>query len=92
VLKGEGPVRSGLLMLPLIITMVATSAASGFAVSKTGNYKVNIVMGWCFWTISLGLLSTLDENSSTGMIVGYLLFNGVGCGQSGWPASLRRML
>jgi hypothetical protein len=70
-------------MLPLIVTMVVTSAAAGFVISKTGNYKVNIVAGWVFWTVALGLMSTFDKHSSTGMIAGSLLLAGVGSGQTG---------
>lgn len=36
--------------------------------------------GYAIWAIGLGLLSTLDENTSTAKIIGYQILNGCKCG------------
>jgi hypothetical protein len=38
-----------------------------------------IVGGYAIWAIGLGLLSTLDENTSTAKIIGYQVLNGCRC-------------
>lgn len=38
-----------------------------------------IVGGYAIWAIGLGLLSTLDENTSTAKIIGYQILNGCKC-------------
>lgn len=41
-----------------------------------------IVIGYALWCIGLGLISTLDETSSTARLVGYLILTGSGQGQT----------
>ena len=51
----------------------------GQLVARLDEYKVFIVLGYAIWCVGLGLLSTLDENSSTARLVGYLLLTGELC-------------
>lgn len=54
----------------------------GQLLARIGEYKVFIVLGYAIWCVGLGLLSTLDEQSSTARLVGYLLLTGAGQGQT----------
>jgi hypothetical protein len=65
VVQGVSPIRSGILILPQLVTTTAFVFVSGQLVSRTGEYKPMICAGYAIWTVGLGLLSTLDENSST---------------------------
>ncbi len=56
--------------------------ATGQLISRWGKYKPSICVGYALWCIALGLLSTIDQNVSTGKLVGILLFAGVGQGQT----------
>lgn len=82
VVRGDSPIRSGVLIIPQLVTTTVFVFISGQIVSRTGEYKPSICVGYALWTVGLGLLSTLDENSSTAAIVGYQLLNGIGQGQT----------
>ncbi|BGP38778.1 hypothetical protein JCM10449v2_002715 [Rhodotorula kratochvilovae] len=80
VVRGDSPIRSGVLIIPQLVTTTVFVFVSGQIVSRTGEYKPSICIGYAMWTIGLGLLSTLDENTSTARIVGYQILNGAGQG------------
>ncbi|GAA5914845.1 hypothetical protein JCM6882_007818 [Rhodosporidiobolus microsporus] len=82
VVQGHSAIRSGVLIIPQLVTTTVLVFISGQIVSRTGEYKPSICVGYALWTVGLGLLSTLDENSSTARIVGYQLLNGAGQGQT----------
>ncbi|KAK4331764.1 LOW QUALITY PROTEIN: Major facilitator superfamily domain-containing protein, partial [Rhodotorula toruloides] len=82
VVRGDSPTRSGVLIIPQLITTTVFVFLSGQLVSRTGEYKPSIVVGYAIWAVGLGLLSTLDQHSSTARIVGYQLLNGAGQGQT----------
>ncbi|GAA6001964.1 hypothetical protein JCM10207_003014 [Rhodosporidiobolus poonsookiae] len=82
VVRGDSPIRSGVLILPQLLMTTFFVFISGQLVARTGDYKYLICCGYAMWTIGLGLLSTLDENSSTARIVGYQILNGAGQGQT----------
>ncbi|GAA5852322.1 hypothetical protein JCM8547_006738 [Rhodosporidiobolus lusitaniae] len=82
VVHGKSPVMAGVLIIPQLVTVTLFVAISGIVVSKTGQYKPLVLVGFALWTVGLGLLSTLDENSSTARIIGFELLNGAGQGQT----------
>ena len=82
VVRGTSPIRSGVLLLPLVTVQTVTAFASGLIVSKTGDYYWNLVFGFSIWTIGLGLLSTIDENTSLAKLIGYQILDGIGAGQT----------
>ncbi|WOO85275.1 Efflux pump dotC [Vanrija pseudolonga] len=82
VVRGESPIQSGVHMLPLVFVQVFFSFSSGFLVSKTGDYKWNLMAGFFIWTIGLGLLSTLHPDTSMARIYGFQVLVGVGAGQT----------
>ncbi|GEM06681.1 MFS drug transporter [Rhodotorula toruloides] len=82
VVRGDSPTRSGVLLIPQLVTTTVFVFLSGQLVSRTGEYKPSIVVGYAIWAVGLGLLSTLDQHSSTARIVGYQLLSGAGQGQT----------
>ncbi|CAK7223865.1 hypothetical protein SEUCBS140593_005377 [Sporothrix eucalyptigena] len=82
VVRGVSPIRSGVLLLPLVLVQTVTSFTAGALVSKTGNYQLNLWVGFAIWTIALGLLSTVSPNISNAKLVGYQILNGIGAGQT----------
>ncbi|KAJ5223824.1 hypothetical protein N7468_008366 [Penicillium chermesinum] len=82
VVYSASPVRSGVLLLPLILVQSFVSFVSGFIVSKTGNYTVCLWAGFAIWAIACGLLSTISSTTSTAKLVGYQILSAVGSGQT----------
>ncbi|KAL1887408.1 hypothetical protein Sste5346_010249 [Sporothrix stenoceras] len=82
VVRGASPIRSGILLLPLVLVQTVTSFTAGALVSKTGNYQLNLWVGFAIWTIALGLLSTVSPGISDAKLVGYQILNGIGAGQT----------
>ncbi len=82
VVLGVSAIRSGVLLLPLVIVQTVFAFTSGILVSKTGDYKTNLYIGFAIWTIGLGLLTTLSPTTSVAKLVGYQIIVGVGAGQT----------
>lgn len=68
---------SGVRNLPLILAVTIYMLASGAYISSTGIAAPIIVFGTTIWTVSTGLLYTLDIDTSEGKWIGYQIV-GVG--------------
>lgn len=82
VVYSASPLKSGVLLLPLIVVQSIVSFVSGFVVSKTGNYTVCIWGGFAIWAIACGLFSTISSSTSLAKIVGYQVLSAFGSGQT----------
>ncbi|KAK4051903.1 hypothetical protein OIV83_002608 [Microbotryomycetes sp. JL201] len=82
IVRGESAIRSGVLILPLLLCTTASVFVAGQLVARLGEYKHFIVCGYAIWSISLGLQSTLNESTSTAKLVGFLILTGFGQGQT----------
>ncbi|CDR88702.1 uncharacterized protein SPSC_05534 [Sporisorium scitamineum] len=80
VVKGYSGIKAGLTLIPLMSFQAITSIISGVLVSKTGKYKLIIVSGFAIYSIGVGLLSLLNQKSSLGEVIGFLLCSGFGAG------------
>jgi hypothetical protein len=74
------PIRSGVLNLPLVLSLAIGSTISGVVVSKTGHAAPFMLAGAVMATISAGLMYTFDIGTSTGKWVGYQFFYGAASG------------
>jgi EmrB/QacA subfamily drug resistance transporter len=77
---GASATSSGLLLLPLMAGLMATSITSGRVISRTGRYKRWPVAGMAIATVGMALLSRMDAD--TGRVESSLamLVLGVGLG------------
>ncbi|SCV67788.1 BQ2448_5399 [Microbotryum intermedium] len=82
IVRGVSPIRSGVLFIPLLLMTTLMVFSTGQGIARTGEYKSFIVCGYVIWSIGLGLLSTLNESSSTAKLVGFLVLTGFGQGQT----------
>ncbi len=64
IVKGNSPTRSGLLMIPMMVGLMATSIGSGRIIAQTGKYKKFPIIGLTILPVGLYLLSLLDVESS----------------------------
>ncbi|KAL0958478.1 hypothetical protein HGRIS_000617 [Hohenbuehelia grisea] len=77
--KGLSPVASGVLLLGLS-TLAPAFVLAGISVKRTLRYRPQMYTGWCFMMIGLGLLSTLDADSTKARAVGFSVLLGIGIG------------
>ena len=78
--RGAGPTESGVDTLAQVLSQLLFSVTSGAAVSKLGYYLPWGVISGALLAIGNGLLSTLDQYSSTAKWIGFLIVVGAGRG------------
>jgi EmrB/QacA subfamily drug resistance transporter len=80
IVQGASPTRSGMLMLPMMAAIIATSVSTGRAMSRLGRYKWFPVAGTVLLLSGLLLLARLDLASGLGATVAAMVIVGVGLG------------
>lgn len=79
-IDNRSAIASGVLNLPLVVTMAVGSAISGTVVSKTGHAAPFMVSSAVIATVSAGLMYTYDIGTCMGKWVGYQILYGAACG------------
>lgn len=74
------PSWSGVQLLPVVLVAVPGAVVAVIVLSKFGKYKALHLVGFAIETLSLGLFSTLDQNSSTAEWVIFQVLAGLGSG------------
>lgn len=77
---GASPLRSGILILPLVVMASLLGMVSGFYIHKTGQYVGLIWTGTVLLTIGTGLFILFDADSSVGLLVGLQFVGGSAAG------------
>jgi MFS family permease len=80
VVKGVSPSTSGLLLMPMMLGMLATSVISGRIISRFGRYKLFPILGTGTMTFGLGALSLLTIESNDWQTAIDALWLGLGMG------------
>lgn len=80
--EGVSATEAGLLMVPLMGSLLFTSVVLGAVVSKTGRYKVIPIMGSLILAVGLWLLSTISLDTPLAVICLYMAVMGTGLGSS----------
>ncbi len=80
VVTGATATNSGLLILPLMAGMVATSIITGRRITRHGRYRRYPVVGMGLTVIALLLLSTMDSNTTRLVSSAFMLLLGMGIG------------
>ncbi|KAL0569152.1 hypothetical protein V5O48_012826 [Marasmius crinis-equi] len=76
---GSTPIQSGVLTLAFCV-LAPASIIAGTLVKKTGRYRPQLWVGWVLLMIGLGLLSTINANTSISRTLGFLVLIGFGMG------------
>jgi predicted MFS family arabinose efflux permease len=79
-IKGVSAVKSGIMLLPMILTVVITSLSSGVFVSKIGYYTPFFILSSIIMGIGSGLLTTLTPTTGHAKWIGYQVLFGIGLG------------
>ena len=80
VVLGASPTGSGLQILPLMGGLLITSISSGQIISRTGRYKPFPIAGTAIMVVGLGLLSTMDPQTSRLTASAFMFVLGLGLG------------
>lgn len=80
VIFGASAWRSGIDLLPMIISVVVCSALSGVLLKVTRNVKIFLMASCIAGPIGVGLVTILSENSSVSDRIGLLIVSGISVG------------
>jgi EmrB/QacA subfamily drug resistance transporter len=80
IVKNASPTKSGLLILPLVLGMMAASMVSGQITSRTGRYKIFPIVGSILMVIGMGLMTQLGVDTPLWQTDIYMLIFGAGLG------------
>ncbi|ETT25871.1 permeases of the major facilitator superfamily [Rhodococcus aetherivorans] len=78
--SGTSAAVSGLLMIPMMAGLMATSIASGIAITKTGHYKAYPIAGALVTAAAMLWLTTLEGSTPLWLICTMLFTLGLGLG------------
>ncbi|CAD0110289.1 unnamed protein product, partial [Aureobasidium uvarum] len=82
VVQGKSPQKSGLSLLPLLLSNVLAVIMTGIATSIVGYYTPFLIVGGGVLIVGSALLTTWSVNISAGIWIGYQIVTGVGLGAS----------
>ncbi|KAJ7833677.1 major facilitator superfamily domain-containing protein [Mycena leptocephala] len=74
------PVGSGVDGLGLSFIGAPIGLIAGIVIQKTNSYRIPIIVGWALMVVGIGLLSTLDADSTRSKAIGYSIIAGMGIG------------
>ncbi|KAH8125755.1 major facilitator superfamily domain-containing protein [Trichoderma asperelloides] len=80
VVKGAGPIRSGVMNLPTFIPQIAAALLSGALAPKLGPLNPWVYIGCALMAIGIGLYGTFDLSTPSSHWIGYQILPGIGFG------------
>lgn len=78
--KQCSPVRSGVLLIPLIVATAVVGVVAGIIIHKTGRYRELILVGASLLTLGNGLFIMLDRHTTLATFIGLTIIFGCGSG------------
>ena len=86
-IKAVSAVRSGIMNLPLILSLVVATIAAGFTVSRMGYYTPFMIAQGIIMSIGAGLITTFSPTTPHQQWIGYQFIFGFGLGLGSQQAS-----
>lgn len=77
---GASPLRSGLLILPFVLSEAAGGISAGIFINRSGKYLLPMYLGCTLMTVGTGLFILLRPDTSLGQIIGFQMIYGLGGG------------
>ncbi|MFI8824612.1 MDR family MFS transporter [Streptomyces sp. NPDC053431] len=78
--QGASATNSGLLLLPMLLSMMVVSMIAGRVTTTSGKYKIFPIAGGAFMVVGLYLLSTMDTDTTRLVSGVYMAVLGAGMG------------
>jgi EmrB/QacA subfamily drug resistance transporter len=78
--RGASPTASGLMSLPLVLGLLASSTVVGQLISRYGAWKRYLVTGGVLLSAGFGLMSSMRSDTPYGLLAAYMLVLGAGLG------------
>jgi len=79
---GMSATNSGLIMIPMLLSLTITSIITGQIISMTGKYKKLVIAEFVITGIGVGLLATMNENTPYYLLLFYSTVLGIGSGMA----------
>jgi hypothetical protein len=79
---GMSATNSGLIMIPMLLSLTITSIITGQIISKTGKYKKLVIAEFIITGMGVILLSTINANTPYHILIFYSTVLGIGSGMS----------
>ncbi len=80
IVLGKTATNTGLIMTPMVISMVTASAIAGQLISRTGKYKLMAILGLFVMSIGMLLLSFMNLATTDAELVRNMILIGAGVG------------
>ncbi|MCM2387227.1 MDR family MFS transporter [Streptomyces albipurpureus] len=80
VVTGASPTLSGVVLLPMMFGLVASSVVSGKFIGQSGRYKWYPVLSMAIGIVAALLLTTLDADTPRWLATAYMLLFGIAAG------------
>jgi len=77
---GTSATNSGLVTMPMMLTMSITSAAVGQVLARTGRYRIFLMVGMAVMTAGMFMLAQMDVDSSQREATWDMIVLGIGLG------------
>ena len=74
------PLRSGVLLLPFIVTGAVAGVLAGVLIHRTGRFRELIWVGTVLLCIGFGLFISFNAQTTTAKAVGFQMIGGIGSG------------
>jgi EmrB/QacA subfamily drug resistance transporter len=88
IVHGASPMKSGFLMLPMVIGMMSASIISGQVISRTGRIRGFPIFGSGLAAVALLALSLISADTNLLLVMGAMLVLGYGLGNCMQPLLL----
>jgi hypothetical protein len=79
-IKGVSAVKSGIMLLPLVLSVVVGTISSGIIISRVGYYTPFFILSSVLMPVGAGLLSTFTPTTNHSKWIGYQILFGVSLG------------
>ena len=79
-IKGASATKSGIMNLPVVLSLVIVSIIAGVCITKVGYYTPFMIASSILMSIGCGLLSTFETTTNHSQWIGYQVIYGLGVG------------
>jgi EmrB/QacA subfamily drug resistance transporter len=79
---GMSATNSGLIMIPMLLSLTITSIITGQIISMTGKYKKLVIAEFAITAIGVMLLATMNANTPYYLLIAYSTILGIGSGMA----------